>query len=78
MAPVGKREEIVRVVQLLSHGVAIGRVMWLLTTNMELTDRLMRLEQPVYSTDNSTYHGEVARFTRLDMYLASYLHIYLL
>ena len=42
MAPVGKREEIVRVVQLLSHGVAIGRVMGLLTTNMELTDRLIR------------------------------------
>ena len=43
MAPVGKREEIVRVVQLLSHGVAIGRVMGPLTTNMKLTDKLCDL-----------------------------------
>ena len=41
MAPVGKREEIVRVVQLLSHGVTIGLVMGPLTTNMELTDKLI-------------------------------------
>ena len=40
LAPVGIREEIVRVVQLLTHGVAVGRLMGLLTTNMELTDKI--------------------------------------
>ena len=54
MAPVGKREEIVRVVQLLSHGVANGRVMGRLTTNMELTDKLSERNRTVYSTNNNT------------------------
>ena len=43
LAPVGKREGIVRVVQLLTYGVAVGRVIGLLTTNMELTDKLSTL-----------------------------------
>ena len=45
MAPVGKREEIVRVVQLLTHGVAVVRVMGPLTTNMKLTDKLISRTQ---------------------------------
>ena len=47
MAPVGKREDIVRVVQLLSHGMAIGRVMGQLTTNMKLTDKLIARTQVI-------------------------------
>ena len=58
MAPVGIREEIVRVcercVQLQTHGVAVVRVMGPLTTNMELTDKLCDLcSQHHYMADNN-------------------------